>query len=238
MKNIILIISVLLLIAVAATLWAQFNGSQTTDKNLTNEQTMNTEDNSVSQDNTVVTDGTYTVIEEQSSVRWAGKKPLLDGYVNSGSIAVDSGVISVSDNTATGTFTIDMTTLSVSETPTKPGKESALEGHLQGSGWFDVETYPTAQFEIVEVTEQPNSAQTFVYDVRGNLTMKGQTHEITFPATIYLDSEGLLHAQADTEFDRTVWGITAGSGSFFDNLADNVVADEVALSFELVAQQQ
>lgn len=183
----------------------------------------------------VVSPGSYEVVADQSSVGWAGKKPLVEGYVNAGSIAVTDGTIVVAEDSATGTFTVDMNTLSVSETPTKPGQENALEGHLKGERWFDVATYPTATFAIDRVTPRADSETTFVYDVTGELTMKGQTHEVTFPATIYKDAEGMLHAHADFEIDRTKWGITAGSGSFFDGLADNVIDDMVALSFDVVA---
>jgi len=184
-----------------------------------------------------VTEGLYKVLPSASTLTWAGKKPLVSGYINSGSIAITDGDITVTDGLATGAFIIDMNTLSVSQTPAKPGQESALEGHLQGERWFDVAQYPTASFEITKVTPRADSDTTRVYDVTGNLTMKGATDELSFPAEIYVDDMGMLRAIAGFEFDRTKWGITAGSGSFFDNLADNVVDDMVALSFSLVAEQ-
>ncbi len=187
-------------------------------------------------DRAVVGEGTYRVRTGESTVRWAGQKPLISGYVNAGSIGISEGSIRVEREAATGSFTIAMDTLSVSETPTKPGQESALEGHLKGERWFNVEGFPTATFSILEVTPRIDSDTTFVYDVRGELTLKGETGELVFPATIFEDGEGLLRAQAAFEFDRTKWGITAGSGSFFDNLADNAIADMVALSFSLVAE--
>ncbi len=185
-----------------------------------------------------VTPGEYVVQTDESIVNWAGKKPLIEGYVNSGSIGVKGGSISVGADASVGTFTIDMNTLSVSKTPTKPGKESALEGHLKGERWFDVATHPEASFAITKVTPRADSNATFIYDIEGDLTMKGVTHALQFPATIYADASGLLHASADFEFNRTLWGITSGSGSFFDDLADNVIDDMVALSFELVAEKQ
>lgn len=185
-----------------------------------------------------VTEGTYTVIAEESQVGWAGKKPLLEGYINDGSIAVTEGTISVMNGEATGSFTIDMDTLSVSNTPTKPGSENSLEGHLKGERWFDVATYPEALFAITAVMPRGDSETSFTYDITGDLTMKGQTHEVSFPAMIYLDDSGRLHASAETEIDRTVWGITSGSGSFFDDLADNVIDDMVALSFHVIAVKQ
>ncbi len=181
--------------------------------------------------------GTYTVRPEGSIVRWAGQKPLISGYVNSGSIAVSSGSIMVAEEgDVTGSFEIDMLTLSVSGTPTKPGQETALEGHLRGERWFDVNTFTTAGFEIIEATEVTGvSGRT--HDIRGTLTMKGETHEVSFPANVRVNENGILTATASFEIDRTLWGITAGSGSFFDNLADNVISDMVAISFNLVAEQ-
>ena len=47
----------------------------------------------------------------------------------------------------------------------------------------------------------------------------------------------MVHAKANFEFDRTKWGITSGSSSFFDNLADNAVSDMVAMSFDITAKK-
>ncbi len=188
------------------------------------------------QERSEVAPGVYTVAVDASTVRWAGKKPLVEGYINSGSLALESGTITVLDGAATGEFTIDMQTLSVSDTPAKPGSESTLESHLQGERWFDVATYPAATFAITNVDRRADSAETFVYDITGLLTMKGETGELSFPAEIFQTTTGQVVVRAETEFDRTKWGITSGSGSFFDNLADNVIDDMVALSFELVAE--
>ncbi len=185
----------------------------------------------------VVTDGAYTVVATESVVNWSGKKPLLEGYTNNGTLGVTEGTITVLGDTATGEFVIDMNTLDVGLTAKKPGQEGKLEEHLKGERWFNVEAYPNAGFKITSVTERADSATTFAYDITGDLTMKDQTHEVTFPATIYTNAEGQLVAEASTEIDRTKWGITAGSGSFFDDLADNVIDDMIALSFVLVAEK-
>src|SRR5690606_11321162 len=55
-------------------------------------------------DASVPADGTYTVVAEDSQVTWAGQKPLLEGYVNTGSIAVSDGEITVAGEQATGSF--------------------------------------------------------------------------------------------------------------------------------------
>jgi polyisoprenoid-binding protein YceI len=185
----------------------------------------------------MITAGSYSINTEKSVVTWAGKKPLLEGYINSGSLAVSGGSIIVIENAITGVINIDMNTISVSGTPTKPGSESALEGHLKGERWFDVENYPESNFTIKnsELVETDKTAT--VYTITGDLTIKGVTNELTFLANISEDESGAALATASFEFDRTLWGITAGSDSFFDNLADNVVDDMVAMSFIIVASK-
>jgi polyisoprenoid-binding protein YceI len=246
MKVTLGIIAVLIIGAIGFFTFTSINedtaDTMTDDVATTNEtmdaDTMDETMNDPMSDRKVVDPGTYTVSPESSIVNWAGQKPLIDGYVNSGSIAVTSGDILVGQGLASGSFTIDMNTLSVSNTPTKPGKESALEEHLMSEGWFNVAEYPEATFKITQVTERADSNTTFMYDVTGELTMKGVTDTLTFPALIYQDMDGVVYTSAELEFDRTKWGVTAGSGSFFDNLADNVVDDMVALSFKLVAEKQ
>jgi len=237
MKVAIGTIVIIVLGAIAFMAWTPENAPTPNTPESTEMSEDNMKDETVSE-RSVVTEGEYVVISEESMVMWAGKKPLVEGYINNGSIGVKSGTVSVGENTGAAMFTIDMNTLSVSETPTKPGQESSLEGHLKGERWFNVTAYPEASFEIISVTPQADSETTFVYDIAGELTMKGVTDTLSFPATIYQTEGGQLHASADFEFDRTKWGITAGSGSFFDNLADNVIDDMVALSFHLVADKQ
>jgi polyisoprenoid-binding protein YceI len=182
---------------------------------------------------TVVAPGTYTVDTTSSTVAWSGAKPLISGYIDSGTIGIKDGSITVTDSSATATITMDMNTVHVGTT-FKTGKEGALEDHLKKSDFFDVTTYPTATFTITTVTPRSDSATTFMYDVTGTLTMKGKTGDVSFPAKIFAEN-GVLHAEASTTIDRTKWNITFGSKNFFDNLADNAIDDLVQLKLTLVA---
>ena len=236
-----IIIATLTIIALVVGGWFYFDKTDNTDDlSTTTGKTSNNEANTqeikdgVRQ---VVTPGSYSVDISTSEVRWAGKKPLIDGYINSGTIGLTEGTIVVSDNVATGSFTIDMNTLSVGSTAKKPGQESLLEGHLKSDGWFNVSEFSTALFVITKVTPRADSDVSFEYDVTGDLTMKGVTNEINFPAEIYETASGQVQVEATTTIDRTKWGLTAMSGSFFDNLADNVIDDNVQLSFSLKAEK-
>jgi len=221
MKNILIGIGILIVIVAVLFIFGGTSFTNNESSTAPNTESMTVE--------TTVTPGTYTVAPEQSKFNWAGQKPFIDGYVNSGTIAVTEGTIEVGEATASGSFVLDMNTLEVGLTAKKPGQEGALEGHLK------VATYPTATFVITNVTPTENTMTSSEYVVTGNLTMKGVTNEISFPARIYQTADGNVHAEADTEIDRTRWGITVGSGSFFDNLGDNLIDDMVAISFSLVA---
>lgn len=235
------IIAVVLIVAV----WAGFmyfsNDSEeaSNQTNETIEEQLDEINPIADNDNTNIQPGTYSIDTKSSEVKWAGKKPLIDGYINSGTIALSEGEVKVDeDRVMSGSFVIDMKTLKVGLTAKKPNQETTLEGHLKGEGWFDVETYPTAKFVIKKVTAKNSDSANTSYDVEGDLTIKDKTNTITFPATIKQEANGQVVAEATTKIDRTKWGLTAGSASFFDNLADNAIDDMIELSFKLVANKQ
>jgi polyisoprenoid-binding protein YceI len=183
--------------------------------------------------------GTYVLDLEQSTFTWSGKKPLIDGYVNTGSIAFSEGAMELTEDRAmSGAFTLDMNTLSVSETPTKPGEESLLEKHLMSATWFDTTAFPTAIITIASVVPRADVAETNLYDVKSSLTMHGETHELRFMATIETEINEQLRATAKINLNRTTWGITAGSDSILDNLGDNVIDDIIPITFDLLLKKQ
>lgn len=181
--------------------------------------------------------GTYVINADKSVVNWAAKKPLIEGYINSGTIGITSGTVTVAANGTTGLFTMNMHTLDVGLTAKKPGQEGKLEEHLKGERFFNVAAFPTATFTITQVTPiaTPTAEQT--HTLMGDLTLKGQKVSVSFPAMVYAEG-GILKATATTNIDRTKWGITANSKNFFENLGDNMIDDMVGLSISLEATKQ
>jgi polyisoprenoid-binding protein YceI len=178
--------------------------------------------------------GSYTIIPSETVVAWAGSKPLVPGYIHNGTIALQEGVIAVdaAGNNASGSFILDMTQLEVTSLGGgKAGQESRLESHLKNSDFFDIDTYPTATFEITSVARGETEG---VYTVTGNLTLKDVTESITFPAMIY-GKDDRLYARADFTIDRTQWGITFGSSKFIEGIAENAIGDAVTISLTLNA---
>lgn len=181
--------------------------------------------------------GEYEAVVAESSVVWSGQKPLVAGYVHKGTIMITDGMINVGDGTATGAFTIDMNSIEATSLGGgKAGQESGLEKHLKSKDFFNVETYPTATMKISSVT--PIEGLEHRYTVTGELTLLGKVNAVTFPADIYSNVDGKLVAKATINIDRTMWGITYGSGSFFDNLANNAIDNNINLDLSLVAEKK
>ena len=72
--------------------------------------------------------------------------------------------------------------------------------------------------------------------VTGNLTIKGITNSVTFPAEIEV-KDGIVKANGKVVIDRTQWGIRYRSGKFYDNLADNAVSDDIEIRMKIVAKK-
>ena len=70
-----------------------------------------------------------------------------------------------------------------------------LTGHLKSPDFFDVKTHPKATFVSTEIKKGGDKGAT--HTVTGNLTIKGITKTITFPATVTLSGDA---ANVDAEF--------------------------------------
>ncbi|MDX1461826.1 MAG: YceI family protein, partial [Marinirhabdus sp.] len=124
----------------------------------------------------------YTVNTDNTVINWNGSKPT---GTHTGTVQVASGEMAVVEGMIqSGEFTIDMTSIEVTDLEAGNGKEN-LESHLMGTvegkegDFFNVNKYPTATFEITGVEGEANNAT-----VKGNLTIKGKTNNIEFPATV------------------------------------------------------
>ena len=118
-----------------------------------------------------------------------------------------------------------MNSLNCTDLEAGKGKEK-LEGHLKSADFFDTATNPTSTFEITSVSGG---------NVTGNLTMKGVTKSVTFPADVKVTPDGVSVISSDFTINRTDWGIQYGSASFFDGLKDKAINDNIGLSIKLRA---
>ena len=177
---------------------------------------------------------TYVVNADGSTMAWVGEK--VTGKHN-GVISLKDGVFSVEGDKMSGNFTVDMTSIVVKDIPMDNEYNGKLTGHLKSPDFFSVADHPEAKFEITKVVPyKAKDGEEANYKVTGNLTIKGITHEISFPAMITMDGDS-FSAKAKTSIDRSRWDIRYGSGSFFDNLGDKLIYDDFHLEINLVGSK-
>jgi hypothetical protein len=128
-----------------------------------------------------------------------------------------------------GTFSIDMTTITDTDI-TNPQGQERLVNHLKSDDFFSTEKHPKSTFVITGVTAETGDQ----YTVKGNLTIKGITNPVEFPATVTV-AAGQLTAKAKILIDRTKFDIKFRSGNFFENLGDKAIEDNFELNVEIVA---
>ena len=157
-----------------------------------------------------------------SRMEWIGTK--VSGY-HSGTVNIKNGELMVSNGQVTGgSFVIDMPTI-VATGPESVNEESCkkLTGHLHSPDFFDVQKYPEATFTITSVKPfegefkddddprqeklKPYKVVNPTHRVAGNLTIKGITKNIEFPAQISVTGNA-VQATAKFNVDRREWDIT------------------------------
>lgn len=177
-----------------------------------------------------VTAVTFNADAAKSTIEWKGFKPT--GSHN-GTIAISKGTVSVNDGTLeSGNFIIDMASIAVTDIPVEDEGNAKLSGHLKSADFFDIETYPNAKFEVTGI--QTVEGKTML---SGNLTLKDATNNVTFPVTTSVDGDNMTLTSETFTIDRSKWNVKHGSKSFFDNLGDKFINDEIELKVNLVAKK-
>jgi len=101
--------------------------------------------------------------------------------------------------------------------------------HLKSEDFFSVTRFPTSSFIITKV--EPKSATEYL--ILGDLTIKGKTNPTTFTAKLNAVNNQTV-AEAMLVFDRSKYDVKFGSQSFFENLGDKLVYDDVDMNVKLV----
>lgn len=158
----------------------------------------------------------YAVNLETSKVDW--KAFHKGGFAPRwGTLAIKSGEVSLSGGELTaGDFVIDMQSLKVdpASVTEKDKKYTDLEAHLKNADFFDVEKNPTADFKITSVANLEGAAESAVAGanktVSGNLTLKGKSLNVTFPAKVSV-ADGNVAIEAKFTVNRADWDIKFGT---------------------------
>ncbi len=154
----------------------------------------------------------------QSNIRWYGEE--LTGKTHFGNLSFKEAQIDLQDGVITGgNFVVDMTSLTVEDLG--GGGKAKLEGHLRSDDFFSVKKNPMASLKITQKAKVDGSTQTLY----GELTIKGIKHPIDFTITLGDNKT----AVAKMTFDRSKYNVRFRSGSFFENLGDKLILDDIRM---------
>lgn len=178
-----------------------------------------------------------SVAPSDAEIAWTGSKTLIANYEDNGVVDLKEGYLIESDGAVVGgRFVVDMETIAAVSTGRGDG-EDMLSNHLKSDDFFNVALYPESMLVIANVEERSDLvAENSTHLVTGDLTIKDVTNTISFPANIIRNENGQWEVNTRFDIDRTEWGIQYGSGSFFDNLGDNVIDDMITFSVRLVSE--
>lgn len=149
--------------------------------------------------------------------------------LSNGSIALDGNVITG------GQFTINIQSLEVDEKGDM--FQNKLKPHLLNADFFDAQKFPTATFQITKVVPYTaTGADSSVvaganHLISGNLTLKGVTKNVTFPAKIEA-TDNTLAAAANFNINRTDWNMSYGNDK---SLGDKFISETVNIQLNLKA---
>ncbi|MBS7566038.1 YceI family protein [Mucilaginibacter sp. Bleaf8] len=170
----------------------------------------------------------YKVDTQKSKIEWTGKKVLGS---HSGTIKLSSGTITANGKVPTGgTFVIDMNSMENTDLPDAESKGKLL-GHLKSDDFFGVSKYPTATFVATKIAPAGGNN----VNVTGNLTIKGKTEAISFPAKYVQAGNTITVTANEVKVNRTKYDIKYGSKSFFESIGDKAIDDDFLLNINLVA---
>lgn len=160
----------------------------------------------------------YKIDAAASSITWIGTK--VTGRHN-GTINIKEGSIVAKDGVVVaGKVVADMAT--IDDKDLSGEYHAKLNKHLRSEDFFDAAKFPEGVFEISSVEKSAAG-----YTVKGNLTLKGVTHGITFDADIVSDKDAPVSAKANFNIDRKKWGIV------YPGKPDDLISDTVNLALDL-----
>jgi polyisoprenoid-binding protein YceI len=183
---------------------------------------------------TSVADPAYKLQPQLSTLGWEGKAVT---HGHNGTMNFSSGELLVKGSSIVGgTVTVDMKTMKATDIKDAES-QGKFVGHMSSDDFFGVEKFPTSTFKIASVTPIKGAAKDADnVTIAGDLTIKGVTQRISFPAKAGV-KDGVAAATGKVTIDRTKFGLKYGSKSFFESIGDKAIYDTFDLTFNVIAKK-
>ena len=175
----------------------------------------------------------------ESKVIWFGSKKVT-GDTHQGTIDIKKASINLDSSLALkgGSIVFDMNSINNLD---QTGKwKNKLEEHLKSDDFFHTKANPDSSFKIVSTKKLAAN----LYEVTGNLTLRGKTRPETFQLKIEKSRNkkgNHLIAKGEIEIDRTAYGVTYQSEkNLLKKLKkaakDKIINDKIKLQLDLKTQ--
>ena len=169
----------------------------------------------------------FMVDVENTSLRWKGVKVTGSHW---GYVTMKEGTVTMEGkNILAGNFSVELSSMteeSMGDSPWKP----KLLNHLKSDDFFDVANHPTAHLKLASAVYNQG-----VFLIQGDLTIRGITHSVEFPAVIRFSDLG-PRATGQLKIDRIKYNMKFRSGKFFPEIGDKMIFDEFTVDFDVKAK--
>lgn len=171
--------------------------------------------------------GIVYVVPEQARFQWNASKVTGDhnGIVKGqGEVHFEKGLAKA------GRITLDMNSITVEDIKDAESN-GKLTGHLKSEDFFAVDAHPYSTLTIVDSRVVDGN----FYEFDGVLNVKGIEDRVTGSYELFPEQGrgGAPVISGAFKMDRTKYGIKYRSGSFFEDLGDKMISDEVNFNFKI-----
>jgi len=173
----------------------------------------------------------FTLDTAKSRVIWEGSEGLAQiKETHVGTFNLERGSLTAREGSLVGgTFVIDIRSLK--NTDIKSARlRLQQETHLKSADFFDAEKFPTATFDVTNAAKHSSLDSVMI---TGNLTMKGVSKSISFPAKVSVDSTQ-IQASAKFYINRKDWGMNYRAEQ---SLGDELIRPEVGIELEIFTRR-
>ena len=159
---------------------------------------------------------------DSSNLKWTGTE--VTGKTHFGSLSFSKADLQMANGDITGgAFEIDMTTLKVEDLTGEWAEK--LAGHLSSDDFFSIDKFKKAFLILTDVAKLRDGS----FHAKGDLTIKG----ITQPTEVHFTSNATSGYNATMTFNRAKYDVRFRSGTFFENLGDKLILDDIKLEATL-----
>lgn len=164
-----------------------------------------------------------------SDIHWWGYKiSKSQSTSHDGTINLKSGnLVTKGNQLIGGSFVLDMN--SINATDISGESQAKLNAHLKNGDFFQTDKHPLATFTVTKATK--NNDNVYNVLITGNLSVKGKTNTISFPARLTASNGTVTLASDKFSFNRQKFDI-----AYKSSMKDVFIKDEVDMQVKLTAK--